>query len=484
MVLSVLMILTMFAGCGSKNTEGEKTDAGNAEQVETTAPGSAEDSEGGKTDTGYDEFPAGLTAEKIGSIEAVDSIDPKANGLIYTDKNGKYGIMSLDGKTDTGAKYTACKTIDEYFEVTTVDPATVNNVAALNCCGVVDATGKEIIPMNYAAFKKLSDRYFQVCEATGQTTDEDEALIYMTDKMFSITASEGDALFTGKWYIYDIVAGKVLDGATGTQKYINTAKGNLVRYITDNKEQIVINEKGEKIPENASLLGNGYYTLITDGAGAVYNSDQTKVFDYDPNGFVPCDGNSDYILASKYEENGSKYVLMDTTGKVVSAEFTGRPEFYGDLVLVGEKVYDFEGKNVIDGTFKSVYYDEFIENVWILKNDKDFTVITKDGTVLYQGTEDDTTHIDVYNFLISKKVDGKNMYYSFADKDFTLKGSSVDNWLVKVLNSDGNYDVVDTISGKTVISDCSVSSSVTVPGSAIYVYTKNADGGYDIYAVK
>ena len=76
------------------------------------------------------------------------------------------------------------------------------------------------------------------------------------------------------------------------------------------------------------------------------------------------------------------------------------------------------------------------------------------------------------------------MYYSLADKDFTLEGFSFAPWLIKVSRPDYVYDVIDTITGKTIISGYESYSSVAVPGSAIYVYALNADGGIDIYTVK
>ena len=476
LVLALLMILTMFAGCGNK----DNNDGGNKETGATEGTTNNEEIQ-----NSYDELPEGLKAEKIGSIE-LDSVSTNSSaGLTYRDENGKYGIMTLDGKKDTGAKYTVCEAIGDYFQVMTVDANSVTDAASLNCVGVVDATGKEIIPMKYASISKISDRYIRACEVTEQTTNKDEALVYYTDDMFSLSAGDDDILFKGKWYVYDMVAGKMLEGVSGTNKYDIYAYGNFVKYVTDAEEQITVNEKGEKLPADADLFENGYYALVKDNAGAVYNSNHEKVFDYALDGFVPSDSEDEYILASKYDNDVRKYVLMDTTGKVVSAEFTDMPTVYGDLIHAGEKVYDFEGKVVIEGTFKNVYFEEQLGNAWFLKNDTEYTLIKKDGTVLYQGTEDDVTSFDPYSyFYIKKKVDDKNMYYSLADKDFTLEGSSLAPWLVQVTKPSYIYDVADAISGKTIISGYERYSYVAVPGSVIYVYALKADGGLDIYTVK
>lgn len=468
LVAMLLIVATMFVGCGSKKADGNKTENKTENQVESS----------------YTELPEGLVAEKIGAIDR-DSVNTNgAGGLYYKDESGKYGIMTLDGKKDTGAKYTYCEPMDNYFQVMTVDTTDITDADSLNCMGVVDVNGKEIIPMKYASISTLNERYIRVCEVTEQTDNKDEALVYYTDNAFSITASDDDTFFKGKWYIFDVTKGKTLDGVTGTQAYNIYAYGDFVQYVTDDEEQITVNHKGEKLPEDADLFENGYYALATDNTGAVYDSANKKVFDYELDGFVPSDSEGEYIVAVK-SGSSRKYVLMDMEGKVISAEFPDMPQVYGELIYAGEKIYDFDGNVVIEGTFTQVYFEQHLGNAWFLKNDSDYTLIKKDGTVLYKGTEDDTISFDPYTkFAIRKKADDKNLYYSLADKDFTLEGSALAPWLIQVTKPNYTYDVADAISGKTIISGYENYSYVNVPGSVIYVYATKADGGIDIYAVK
>ena len=74
--------------------------------------------------------------------------------------------------------------------------------------------------------------------------------------------------------------------------------------------------------------------------------------------------------------------------------------------------------------------------------------------------------------------------YILADKDFTIDGRSVAPWLVEASGANYTYNLVDTLSGETIISSYSGYQFVTQPGAAIYVYAKKADGGMDIYIVK
>lgn len=477
LVLALLTVLVTLAGCSGKEEGGEKENAGT-----TTAAVGTDNKEEQKNN--YEALPTALKAEKIGSISPDIVYTDSSAGLRYQAENGKFGIITLDGKHDTGAKYVDCEAVGNYFQVTDTDVKNVTDVASLNCVGVVDAKGKEIIPMKYATVSKLNDRYFRVCEVTEQTTNEDEALVYFTDNFVSLTATEGDILFKGKWYIYDMVAGKLLDGVTETNGYYIYAYGNFVKYITDEKEEVIVNDKGMKLPEGADLFINGCYALVKDNAGAVYNSDGKKMFDYNIAEFVPYESDGEYILASKTENGTKTYVVMDQKGNVVSSVLNDSPQIFGDLIYAGEKVYDFSGNAVVTGSVDRVYFDKQLENAWLLKSDDGYTLIEKDGTVLYQGKNDDTTYVETSWFVISKKDGDKKMYYSLADKDFTIEGSSFAPWLVKVVETNNLYSVVDTISGEKIISGYKNYYYVAVPGSVTYVYAAKADGGIDVYKVK
>lgn len=512
LLLAMLMVLSMLAACGdgqdtdvnqptngNNQQQGSQNDAttekGDNNDDATTDSGDNndededEDNADSTVDVGpvsYDKLPSSLTAQKIGSIKHSNVSLNNNAGLIYRDENGLYGILTIDGKKDTGAKYTSCEAVGEYFMVTTsqAEPS-LDDLTTLNCIGVVDATGKEIVPMSYAVVKKINERYVRVCEVTEQTTNEEEALVYFTNDMFSLTADEDDVLFKGVWYVYDMIGGKKMEGVTGTKTYNIYSNGDFIQYTTDDGVKYTINHKGEPLPETADLFTNGYYAMADGNVGVVYNSEGEKIFEYALDGFVPTDSEDIYILASKYENSTRSYVLMDYTGKVVSAEFTDMPYAYGKLVHSGNKVYNLKGELVIEGTYKYMYIDDQLRNAWFLKNDDEYTLITEDGTVLYKGTDDDTFSFDAYStFSIYKNVDNKQMYYSLADKDFTLEGYSLAPWLIRVTRPNYVYDVADAISGQTIINGYQRYLCIAVPGAPMYVYAYKGNGGVDIYIVK
>lgn len=470
--LTIVISLSVLTGCGNIKTITDKIPD---EATSNTSPSG---------------FPEGFTAKKISSIDfgKAYSFGTGNGGMYYENENGKWGVVSADGKTDTGAIYTSCEPLGNYFQVKKIDATEYADITSINCTGVVDGNGNEIVPMKYATVSQLNERYIRVFEVTGQTENEDEVLIYSYEGLAPVfgLGDNVQAYYKGVWYIYDVTTGKRIKGVSGTRGYTTIARGNFVEYTTDDKQQVIVNDKGETLPEGADLFANGYYALVQDNEGGVYNSDNEKMFAYALDGYIPTNSTGDYICAVKTDE-ATNYVLMDYSGKIVSAEFVESPMVYGTFVYAGKQIYDFEGNVISAGSFTNVYYEEQFGNAWFLKSDEDYTLIKDDGTILYQGTADDTISVDAtYHFSIKKSTDEGDYYYSIKDKDFTLEGNDIAPWLVQVKKANDTYDVVDVISGETIISGYTSYSCIEKPGEAIYVYARKGDSGYafDIYAIK
>ena len=493
-VVAILVLVLVFVFMGSGDKDDKTTTSASVETTVTgdtasdvtetvteNQPSSIPDDDKSDSDVMVD----GMKVNKIGEIKYNSVYTDSSSALTYYDDNDKYGIITLDGKNDTGAKYTVCDTIGDYFQVMTVEKNSIVDAASLNCVGLVDKFGNEIIPCKYAAINDINERFFRVCEVTEQTTNKDEALVYYTDKIFSLSASDDDILFKGRWYIYDVVAGRMLEGISGTNAYSMSAYGDFVTYYTDSQEEITVSANGTRISDDATLFSNGIYKIENDDeSGAVYDANG-KLFDFSADDFIPSDGQDDYILASKYINDKRVYVYLNFDGEIVSAQFDSYPSVYSNLICADSKIYNFKGENIIDGTFSSVYYEEQFGDLWFLKNDKTYTLINKDGTVIWTGTADDTMNVDVYSyFTVSKKTDDKKMIYSYADKDYTIEGSEFAPLLATAYQPDYSCSLIDVVTGKTLLRDYDGYSYVEIPGSVMYIYAEKEDGGIDIYTIK
>ncbi|MBQ8183422.1 MAG: OmpA family protein [Clostridia bacterium] len=434
-------------------------------------------------------LPDNLMAEKVGSLDT-DDFYTADGGLYYKDEaTGKFGVMSFEGNYDTGAVYATCNPAGLYFKVARSDVSKrrFTEPKTLNDTGLIDSKGNVIIPEMYAYVQNISERYALAVEATKLTASVDRALVSypdddITDAESTVIADEEtDTLYSGKWYVYDKTTGKKVPGVTGETEQTVVSYGDFIVYNDDNGEKHVVDANGKELVHNR-LFEDGSYS-IEGKIGTVYNCKGEKLFDYDLASYVPKYVKGDYYEASVYTDEGTKYVLMDKNGKVLSTEFSESINVYGDLILVDGMVCDTTGKNIIKGTYETITYDELFGECWILRNNDTYTMINRKGEVLYEDVDKKDVTVWGDDFVASQKNDdGDSMFFSHKDKDYTIKGYSFAPWLVQTSANNNLYNVVSTISGETIFEGYSSYSYTTVKNTALYIYAKY-NGGADVYLI-
>ncbi len=482
-ILSIILcagiIAAALAGCSSGGTN-------NASNAISSAIGTSDTSE--KEANASLGLPTSLKAEKIYSVDADShsSLDLYQSGMTYRDReSGLYGVMTHDGKHDTGAVYTRCEQVGDLFEVTKskVDFGKVENV---NVNGLIDGEGNTVLEEKYFGFKAISDRYYEAFEATGFTDNEDEALMYGTSEIVSFNPKDGDTLFTGKWTVYDVVKKQFVEGATGTKPYSVEAYGKYLSYRTDDENDYCISgDDGSAFPEHHYRFEDGGYTVQDTDKGSVYDADGNLLFTYDLEGFVPHSKDGEYYSASQYKDGESHYVLLDKTGKAVTAEFKDAIYIYGDYILCENVLYDFEGNKVIDEEIGSVRVEPIYKSLYLLKaekNNEKYTVINGDGKVLF--TNKDNSKLNLDSFPIKSKDGDETSYYCYKDNDFTIAGSYyiADGWLIEADTANRMSNLVDAISGETIIENYDSYASTNFTKDGCYVVA-TGNGTSDIYKI-
>lgn len=424
-------------------------------------------------------FDEQLTAVQVGSTTRT-SFTMNRGGLTYKEGE-KYGIMPLTGVKDTGAVFTYCTTTGDYFCATKSSAFNRLSPDMVNLVGLYDAYGKQLIPESYAAYNALSERYIEVFKATEQVYVEDDALLFVNESLVQTSKlSSCEKMYAGTWAIYDLETGKLVPGATGTKKSYATASGRYVKFKNDAGDYVSLDETGVALPDKATVFADGSYK-IEEKDGYVYSPEGEVLFTYNLANFIPTSYVDGYYIATKYVDGKSVYTVLDTTGKQVAAEFDTYINLYGNLIHSEEKVYNFEGKNIIDGKFSSINYDYLTKACWRLHNDGNYKFIKEDGSVVYEG-KDGKGKVSVYasNFAATKEVDGKKMVYSYADKDYKIDGYSVAPWIAKVNVANSIYKLVNTISGETLLDGYSDYTIHGLEKNVLYIYAKY-DGGTDVY---
>ena len=462
-LLLVGVMLLSFAACGGKDK--------NENEANQLTEGAMPDS---------------LMVEKVGSL-TTDNFSTAEGGLYYQDETTeKYGVMSLDGNYDTGAIYTSCVASGLYFKVAKSVNRRVTEPATLNDTGLIDGRGNVIIPEAYAYIQSMNDRYFLAIKATKIVGAVERALVAYEDGDLSKPRStfganaDDDDLFAGEWFVYDKTTGKAVPGISGTSDQTVVAYGNFIGYNDDTDTRHVVGPDGKEL-EHKKLFDDGSYS-IEGKVGTVYDTNGEKLFDYDLASYIPNAVYGDYYSASVYKDGASAYVVMDKTGKVLSPEFSSSPSFYGDLIRVDDTVYDVTGKNVIKGSYEYIAYDSMFGDYYFLNNKETYTLINSKGEVLFEDTEDKKKSIYTDEFVAYEKTDDGNVYYSYKDADYTIKGYSFAPWLVKTSSTNNLYNIVNVISGETVLENYNSYTYTTVRGTAYYVYAKY-NGGTDIYLI-
>lgn len=478
LILVIAMTVSMFAAC-DENGSGEETSASSGE--EETSSGTKDGTSQEDAPDKSDDF--GLKAEKIGSTDY--SVLTSESGIYYTDENGKFGVMTFDGETDTGAIYDFCAPEGQYFAVVSTIPQEALQPSELNCKALIDVNGNEIISAQYAVFNVLNERYVRAYRVMGLTEDESEALLDYKDNSFSLTVAEGNQLYKGEWEIYDIVKGAVVEGILGTNPSSVSAYGNYIKYTDDNGKQLIVNSEGKALPAGAVLFDNGCYTVTEKNKTTLYDTEDNELFTAGKKDYKPVKSVGEYFLAEKSGSSEDKYVFLDKAGQSVSGTFSTEPEFHGDYTVIGEKIYDFSGKVAFEGEYRQVYYDSVFGRGYFLRNDDKYTLVKNDGSVIAEFIDDDTISISPLGFVATKREDdGTRHYYSVKDEDYTLTGYILDSWLVEKEVSSGIFEVIDVYTGEAVVSG--YEDYITVPSgdNGMYIYAKTENGIYDIYLVK
>lgn len=451
--LAVILAVSVFAGCGK-----------------------AVDKNNNVVNGVFTEY---LIAEKVGTLN-IDNFTTAEGGVYYKGENDLWGVISFNGAHDTGAIFTDVTPRGQYFEVTEVVAANENDIKSLNASYLIDGKGKVILS-GFATFDILNDRYIIAARGTERTYLQDEAVISFADTGLSCYGGSYEILYKGEWAVYDAKTESFVPGATGVH---HTYMGGDGRYFWFNDaadKRVVLNEKGEALPEGAKLFDDGSYAMEGRN-GEVYNGDGELLFNYDLTGYTPSSVSDGYYVASKYADGASKYVVMNNKGEVISSEFEEYINIYGEIVHCNDKVYNLKGETVLEGTYESVYVDKMFGQNWMLRNDDYYTIIDKNGDVFFNGPNDDDHNVWSSDFLASKEIDDETYYYSYKDQDYTIQGYHFAPWIVKTPNANYMYDLVDAMTGKKLLEGYKDYDSISRNSLAYYVYAKY-DGGADVYLV-
>ena len=479
-----------MAGCSgggqaSTNDAPAASQADNSEQPKDDAESKAED--GGNTAAVTDGTLKGLKATKIGRVKVDASVVNFNEGaIIYQSSGGKFGVISLDGSKDTGAKYALADQLyssdSSSYTIARTHDITNDN---LNTAGLIDKNGEEIIEFKYATFERIGSRYVAAYTADKKTENKDEAILSISKYGTVSTYPDDEGTnFTGKIEIFDLKNKALLKGVTPKTKGTMYSYGQFVSYYDANDRRITVDAKGVEVTDGRTIFDNGAYVLEVNGKSAVYDTDENRLFNFDSKDFEV-----KYYYAPYYVgvTSDGQYVLLNDSGEKVSALFNQMPDsITADFVVIENKIFELDGTQLFEG-YKSIYYDSVNKDAYYATNSstEDIIFFTKDGNILFKGNTK-TDNISANGFTMHQD---KN-YFNYKDKTFSIKGTiDCGSWLV-AQEQGSVQDLIDTRTGEKVVDSYGRFTYTVDRGDKIrYVYAFNSINGqvsrgdFDVYTV-
>ena len=455
-ILLVAVIACSFVACG----KGSSASAGKSVALSTTS------------------MPKNLVAVKTANFKA-ERASICQSAVVYEDGKGKFGLISFDGMNDTGLKFSKLDAKNDFFQMTT--KKLENTVAGVNIYGMMDGNAHTVIPAEYAAFNVLNEHYIVAYKAIETTTNTKKALVSYQKGSSSarmVTGSTTDGtMYAGKWVVYSVDRKAPVPGAEGTSysDYFSP-KGTALVYRIHSGDEVVCDQAGTRLKEGYSALSEGYIKQETTDAAAIFDLNNEKMFDYNPNDYSVYDYQNGYFIAQKYANNAASYFILDQNGQKISEDFDERIEVYNNFVWYKSSLYSFKGKKIGSISYESSPKADVMTNACysLRRGDDAYTIVADDGSVLVEG---DSTLLS-----FAPKQDDK--YYCFKDKKFSIEGRSLNNFMVSTSDGDGRYDAVDLLSGETLIEGYANLSANTPKNGGCYILAKRTEGGYDIWHVQ
>ena len=243
--------------------------------------------------------------------------------------------------------------------------------------GLMDAEGNVIIDADQGVgiYREMgSKRYIKAFFPEGETTDEKEAIYFVTANQFSFMPTENDTLYKGTVKIFDLETKKFLENTACKYEANYTDNGDIISFYDDSKNLTFVKADDTKldIDSSTSITGKDFFLKYESGKNTLYDHDMKKIFSTEDSVFELTDSPYYYRLRSS-ESN------LDG---VMSAK----------------------GRTLIEPKYKSVY--GLSANYLTYTNDTKYGLLKPDGTELTKDEYDFISMVSPGYFRAKRSSDG------------------------------------------------------------------------------
>lgn len=385
---------------------------------------------------------ASAAVMKTNTLQDVDLI--YNSSLLEKRGSNGYALASLDGTALTGEIYANFTTDGAYI-------IAAENKDTMDCRGVLDHAGKELVPCKYSEIDVLNENWILAVmleEATADKYDysswDDEYYLIKTVDVYNVTdgAAACAATLTRDQYIDSRAYGPYINIQDRTTNAVTTydAAFNVVAEVDDVYDEelpvgdrFTFDENGQEGLKDAAgnVVMPASFKYIYDfryGYAEVSTGDLYGLIDYDGNVVVP----------AEYEEvNTSYYLPVDENGDTSGYNANG----YFTVIKDGKLGYVTAGGNV---TCEPKYSEDLMEN-----SGASCMFTDMEGNTRILAADGVETVIEGYDRVYPLYY-GSGMYYEVRDADYN---TGMIDWHGEVifpceyssieLTADGQYVVVE-----------------------------------------
>ena len=461
LLAALLAAMCLLGACGKNGNGGGNSggSGGGSGASDAAKPDSGKTNNGGGNGGGEALTPGEKgTLTKLQDMdlsgEGYDSSSPGTGAFVYS-KDGKKGVRSFNGTDGTDAVYTEISEDKPgYYTVTRVETdKTVDDVASFNVFGLIDASGRQIIPEEYAKID-VEAGFAQAIKVTGTTEDQNEAILYVKDSAFQLGPDEDDTLLTGEWVVYDLSTGNLLPGVEGNYGSEFSAVGDKLCYDGPDGNDVYIDANGNKLPEGARVFPDGSYEVENDSGATLYAADGQVGFSFTDEQYETLNYGDEDGIYDVYKD-GSHYVV-DVNGKVLSSALGQMDAVFRDMALLSDgTIVDLTGKQLVEGSFDIM---DGSDGYFLADNmsDGSFVVLSADGKEIFRGVKGQDG-IDYYrsDVRVYQEKDGKELCLNFATGafDIEVEYGMIGRGLVEVEEADGSSSLMSYMTGEKLLAN-------------------------------
>lgn len=337
------------------------------------------------------------------NVFAVQNYDENNNlwieeNVLKVQKNGKYGLINLDGKEILPCEYDSISTLKGVKNSLIVKKE--------GKVGLVNTDGTIIVPAEYSEISAITQDYkngyivknesgkYGVIKSDGQTALEckyDEIKHITENGMYIVKLD-------GTWKVSLSDGTVYLDGKVANATGMNN--GNVI--VNDKSKYGVLNIQTDLlIPSEYEFLSYVYedkYIAKKDGKFGIINTNNEVVVEF-KYADIAYNKDTDYIKA-KNENNTFDYMTRDLTVKLTAGDETVLKGFISVKNNGETKYYNYK---LEEKSNKDVYTSN---TLFITKSNGKYGFVNKDGKVVVEPIYDDATEQNDYGY-VSVKKDGK-----------------------------------------------------------------------------